>query len=185
MPPQLRKAHRQLDDAVDKLYRSAAFTGDRDRAEHLFRALRKARCPSGCRSFPADPTTKEKNIGARTQHRTIPCIPIRVVWHRAAGRLKASETRLATDGTERRIQPRRRSWPVGCIFDIVANGNKVHSLYAFLPTNQAHCCFEKSAYCNQQLFDIIDAVRERIPPLRHRATDRIHRAMETSVPGPW
>jgi hypothetical protein len=36
MPPQLRKAHRALDDGVDKLYRSAAFTGDRDRAEHLF-----------------------------------------------------------------------------------------------------------------------------------------------------
>jgi hypothetical protein len=36
MPPQLRKAHRALDDAVDKLYRSAAFSGDRDRAEHLF-----------------------------------------------------------------------------------------------------------------------------------------------------
>jgi hypothetical protein len=30
-PPQLRKAHRALDDAVDKLYRSAAFTGDRER----------------------------------------------------------------------------------------------------------------------------------------------------------
>jgi hypothetical protein len=36
MPPQLRKAHRALDAAVDKLYRPAAFTGDRDRAEHLF-----------------------------------------------------------------------------------------------------------------------------------------------------
>lgn len=36
MPPKLRKAHHALDDAVDKLYRSAAFTGDRDRAEHLF-----------------------------------------------------------------------------------------------------------------------------------------------------
>jgi hypothetical protein len=36
MPPQLRKAHRALDGAVDKLYRSAAFVGDRDRAEHLF-----------------------------------------------------------------------------------------------------------------------------------------------------
>jgi hypothetical protein len=36
MPPQLRKAHRALDAAVDKLYRAAAFTGDRDRAEHLF-----------------------------------------------------------------------------------------------------------------------------------------------------
>ncbi len=36
MPWQLRKAHRALDRAVDRLYRSAAFTGDRDRAEHLF-----------------------------------------------------------------------------------------------------------------------------------------------------
>jgi hypothetical protein len=36
MPPKLRKAHRALDSAVDKLYRPAAFTGDRDRAEHLF-----------------------------------------------------------------------------------------------------------------------------------------------------
>lgn len=36
MPPQLRKAHHALDEAVDKLYRSSAFTGDRDRAEHLF-----------------------------------------------------------------------------------------------------------------------------------------------------
>ncbi len=36
MPPQLRRAHHDLDRAVDRLYRSAAFTGDRDRAEHLF-----------------------------------------------------------------------------------------------------------------------------------------------------
>ncbi|MCX6628305.1 MAG: hypothetical protein NTW28_11830, partial [Candidatus Solibacter sp.] len=36
MPPRLRKAHRDLDAAVDKLYRATAFTGDRDRAEQLF-----------------------------------------------------------------------------------------------------------------------------------------------------
>jgi hypothetical protein len=36
VPWQLRKAHRALDRAVDRLYRSAPFTGDRDRAEHLF-----------------------------------------------------------------------------------------------------------------------------------------------------
>ena len=36
MPPLLRKAHRTLDAAVDKLYRAAAFMGDRDRVEHLF-----------------------------------------------------------------------------------------------------------------------------------------------------
>lgn len=37
MPQQLRKAHRLLDEAVDRLYRPAAFLGDRDRVEHLFR----------------------------------------------------------------------------------------------------------------------------------------------------
>ncbi len=36
MPPQLRRAHRALDEAVDRLYRPGGFPGDRDRAEHLF-----------------------------------------------------------------------------------------------------------------------------------------------------
>ena len=36
MPPDLRRAHRKLDEAVDRLYRRKPFTGDRDRAEHLF-----------------------------------------------------------------------------------------------------------------------------------------------------
>jgi hypothetical protein len=36
MPAPLRKAHRALDVAVDKLYRNSAFLGDRDRVEHLF-----------------------------------------------------------------------------------------------------------------------------------------------------
>ncbi len=36
MPAPLRKAHRALDKAVDKLYHASAFTGDSDRAEHLF-----------------------------------------------------------------------------------------------------------------------------------------------------
>lgn len=36
MRPELRRAHRQLDAAVDRLYRSAAFSGDRERVEHLF-----------------------------------------------------------------------------------------------------------------------------------------------------
>jgi len=36
MKPALRKAHLSLDIAVDKLYRAAPFTGDRDRVEHLF-----------------------------------------------------------------------------------------------------------------------------------------------------
>jgi hypothetical protein len=45
MPPPLRKAHGTLDGAVDKLYRPAAFTGDRDRAEHLFGLYEKLEAP--------------------------------------------------------------------------------------------------------------------------------------------
>ncbi len=36
MPGNLRKAHAALDIAVDRLYRSAPFSTDRDRVEHLF-----------------------------------------------------------------------------------------------------------------------------------------------------
>lgn len=36
MPAELRKAHRDLDVAVDKLYRTKPFGSDRERVEHLF-----------------------------------------------------------------------------------------------------------------------------------------------------
>jgi hypothetical protein len=36
MPAELRRAHRELDLAVDKLYRTRAFGSDRERVEHLF-----------------------------------------------------------------------------------------------------------------------------------------------------
>jgi hypothetical protein len=36
MPANLRKAHKALDTAVDRLYRRAPFDSDRDRVEHLF-----------------------------------------------------------------------------------------------------------------------------------------------------
>ena len=36
MPANLRKAHRTLDAAVDRLYRKKPFDSDRDRVEHLF-----------------------------------------------------------------------------------------------------------------------------------------------------
>ena len=51
MPPSLRKAHCALDDAVDKLYRSAAFTGDLDRAEHLFGLYEKLITPLVAAAF--------------------------------------------------------------------------------------------------------------------------------------
>ena len=36
MPPELHRAHRALDMAVDKLYRAKGFADDRERVEHLF-----------------------------------------------------------------------------------------------------------------------------------------------------
>jgi len=36
MPAELRKAHRELDSAVDRLYRARPFGSDRERVEHLF-----------------------------------------------------------------------------------------------------------------------------------------------------
>ena len=45
MPADLRKAHRALDLAVDKLYRSAPFESDRERVEHLFGLYEKLVAP--------------------------------------------------------------------------------------------------------------------------------------------
>ena len=36
MPPDLRRAHKALDKAVDRLYRKKPFDSDRERVEHLF-----------------------------------------------------------------------------------------------------------------------------------------------------
>lgn len=47
MPGNLRKAHRLLDRAVDKLYRRAPFRSDRERAEHLFGLYEKMIIPLG------------------------------------------------------------------------------------------------------------------------------------------
>jgi len=45
MKPELRQAHRTLDAAVDKLYRSDPFPGDRQRVEHLFMLYEKLVSP--------------------------------------------------------------------------------------------------------------------------------------------
>jgi len=47
MPPNLRRAHRVLDRAVDRLYRSRGFASERERAEHLFMLYEKMRTPLG------------------------------------------------------------------------------------------------------------------------------------------
>jgi hypothetical protein len=45
MPPDLRKAHRALDAAVDRLYRKEPFASDRERVEHLFGLYEKLSAP--------------------------------------------------------------------------------------------------------------------------------------------
>ena len=45
MPPPLRKAHENLDRAVDRLYRRSGFRFERERVEHLFRLFEKATAP--------------------------------------------------------------------------------------------------------------------------------------------
>ena len=41
MPPDLRRAHKALDEAVDRLYRPTPFASDRERVEHLFTLYEK------------------------------------------------------------------------------------------------------------------------------------------------
>ncbi len=45
MPPALRRAHRTLDRAVDRLYRPGPFASERERVEHLFALYEKMRAP--------------------------------------------------------------------------------------------------------------------------------------------
>ena len=45
MPPNLRKAHRALDRAVDRLYRRRRFTSEQERVEHLFMLYEKMQAP--------------------------------------------------------------------------------------------------------------------------------------------
>ena len=45
MPPNLRRAHRALDRAVDRLYRRTGFASERERVEHLFALYEKMQTP--------------------------------------------------------------------------------------------------------------------------------------------
>ncbi len=45
MPPNLRRAHRALDRAVDRLYRRLGFASERERVEHLFMLYERMRAP--------------------------------------------------------------------------------------------------------------------------------------------
>jgi hypothetical protein len=50
MPPDLRKAHRALDAAVDSLYKRGGFASDRERVEHLFALYEKLAQPLTARA---------------------------------------------------------------------------------------------------------------------------------------
>ena len=52
MPVELRRAHRALDDAVDKLYRRSPFLSDRERVEHLFGLYEKMMVPLAASTTP-------------------------------------------------------------------------------------------------------------------------------------
>lgn len=53
MKRELRQAHRALDLAVDKLYRAAPLSNDRERVEHLFGLYEKLSSPLRTVSKPA------------------------------------------------------------------------------------------------------------------------------------
>lgn len=59
MPPELVKAHAELDRAVEKCYRPEPFNSDREREEFLFSLYEKLTAPL----LPATPKTK----GRRSQ----------------------------------------------------------------------------------------------------------------------
>lgn len=60
MPADLRKAHRALDLAVDKLYRPQPFASDRERVEHLFGLYEKLVTPLSVLSEAAPPRTRRQ-----------------------------------------------------------------------------------------------------------------------------
>lgn len=60
MPAELRRAHRDLDAAVDKLYRARPFASDRERVEHLFPLYEKLVQPAA--AAPA----KNRRISRKT-----------------------------------------------------------------------------------------------------------------------
>ena len=53
MPPNLRRAHRDLDRAVDRLYRRSGFSSDRERVEHLLGLYEKMMVPLAANNKPS------------------------------------------------------------------------------------------------------------------------------------
>lgn len=65
MHSELRKAHRALDAAVDRLYRSSVFTGDRERVEHLFTRYEQLVSPL----LPATKPARRRRVDGPVRHK--------------------------------------------------------------------------------------------------------------------
>ncbi len=63
MHPELRKAHHELDAAIDRLYRSTAFTSDRERVEHLFGLYEKLIMPLAAVAKPRAQVSRASKAG--------------------------------------------------------------------------------------------------------------------------
>jgi hypothetical protein len=61
MPADLRKAHKALDVAVDKLYRKEAFLSDRERVEFLLARYEKERAPLVVGAQPIKKRRRKQN----------------------------------------------------------------------------------------------------------------------------
>jgi hypothetical protein len=61
MPPELHRAHEQLDRAVERCYRADKFTSDRERVEFLFRLYEQITAPL----FPSTPARGRRVIPRR------------------------------------------------------------------------------------------------------------------------
>ena len=67
MPPDLRRAHRALDRAADRLYRSRGFASERERVEHLFALYEKMQAP---RELAARGKSKRRRRTPASRHGT-------------------------------------------------------------------------------------------------------------------
>ena len=66
MPPALRRAHRALDRAVDRLYRRTGFASERERVEHLFMLYERMRAPLEAAAKKKPKRRRSRRRSART-----------------------------------------------------------------------------------------------------------------------
>ena len=66
MPRALRKAHQAIDHAVDRLYRRARFTSERERVEHLFTLYEQMRSPLHAKMQPKPKRRRRGPAGRST-----------------------------------------------------------------------------------------------------------------------